>query len=422
MSTTYWKPLLFGLLLLYALVALAHNTAQTLDTTLGYDFFSYWQPLQFVRQGINPYTQGLQGYANVLAYPIYYVNGVEYSETWLDVLGSPLPANTPVMLLLLFPLGFFTWEVAKIIWFGCNLIWVVVSIALVLRLVTGKWQVLYSSTGILFALIVLCLLPTRNTLGNGQTTYLIIMCILLSLYFYHVQRKSLAGLALGIALSKYTLGIASLFYFIYKRQWRILAFALAVQLAGFIILSLITDTNPVVSVIDYTRLVAFHTEIQGIHLGNYIALPPIVVSVVVTGLFAVFFMYILQWYITNEWQEPYDIYLFALSCNWALLTIYHAYYDAALLIFTLGLLMNTVGNNTRLQLASWARRLLIAVIVFCALSLALPGAILRPFLPVTIFHLYLKFLLPLATVTILVLTASLLFVMRFFRNTGFEAI
>jgi hypothetical protein len=97
------------------------------------------------------------------------------------------------------------------------------------------------TTGLLIALFFLSSNPVRNTIGNGQQALLILVATLLALRQY--PKPLLSGIAMGIALAKYSIG---LFYFVGELGRRRLiasAIALAVVLASFIGLAIQTHAS-----------------------------------------------------------------------------------------------------------------------------------------------------------------------------------
>ena len=407
---------------IYAAVATIRNISNTLDQSIGYDLFSYYWPLQYVRQGLSPYTKASQEQSAQLVFPISHLNGTTSSTSVVTKFGDPVPANTPIMLILLYPLSLFTWDVAKILWFCANIIFLITSILVILNLVDNKRAYFTSTVHLIFFLLVLGMLAVRNSIGNGQTTLFIMVSLLLSFFFYKRQRPTLAGLALGIGLSKYTLGISLFVYFIYKRQWWSLLIAVVVQCFGFIILSVAVNTSLPTTIISYLQMVSFHTNSGGVHIGNYLPMSWVLSSIIVTSGFAlVAWLLLRKPLVAPQFAEKRDLIVFCLCINWSLLTIYHAYYDVSLVILNTFVLISIIQNPLEWRISERLRRPLIIYFVVMSVLLAAPGTFVERFLPSAVATLYIQLIQPSGTLIIFINTVLCFLILRNFLSSSATA-
>lgn len=179
---TYSVYGLIAILFMYSLLALGRNFTNTLNPSLGGDIFSYWFPLQLVRQNMNPYVVMGSELWDSLRYPLYFLDSsFDSSTTFSSYPSSFTAANTPTMLFVLYPLGLFSWPTAKLIWLFCNLIFTLSIVILTIKIFKPN-HFLTMQEKLIFFLIVMSLLPTRNTIGNGQTTLFIVASSLLAVY------------------------------------------------------------------------------------------------------------------------------------------------------------------------------------------------------------------------------------------------
>ncbi len=373
--------LLVGVILIlfvYSLLVVVRNFAYATSPGQGIDFYSYWMPLQAVREGVNPYIPNLSD----IIYPSFYLDGE------MDHLGlraqfdKPVPANSPLMLCLLYPLGFFTFEVARFLWMVVNYLLTVGSVFVLLRLFEHMACEVGRRNGLILLLVALSMLAVRTANGNGQTTLLIVFALFSSCFLHRHQKDLSAGLLLGIALSKYTLAIGPVAYFLYKKKWSTLMVAIATQVFGVVAVALLSQTNPVGLAIDYVRLVSISgfTSMPGIHLAHYLPFSQAVVAAGVTILFAVALFLIHRRHGASD-SASVDTLVFALSINWSILAVYHRYYDATILLFGVALMMAMVANPQCWNLTPKQRNTILGLLVVSTTLLMLPGETIQRLLP-----------------------------------------
>ncbi len=177
---------------------------------------------------------------------------------------TKVPSAAPVLLLLA-PLAALPWVAASGLWAITNLVLAVGCVWLMLRLNGGR---LASLAGALCLALFAALIATRQTLELGQISLLITACVLAALRLLD-HRPWLAGILLGVALSKYTLTFPLLLICLWERRWKPVLAAALTQLAALVAVALVARTNPVDIIRRYldlsTRILA-QTQDYSVHL------------------------------------------------------------------------------------------------------------------------------------------------------------
>ena len=91
---------------------------------------------------------------------------------------------------------------------------------------------------------------------------------------------------MGIALSKFSVGIPLLIFLLYKRKWATLAVAMGVQVAGFIAIAILRSGSPLDVFADFASIAASHSSFSGIHLTELFS-PTILTSVIIGAIFSI---------------------------------------------------------------------------------------------------------------------------------------
>jgi hypothetical protein len=191
---------------------------------------------------------------------------------------------------------------------------------------------------LLLLLAFFALSATRNTLGNGQTSLLVLALMLLALLLPRRQWL-LAGVVTGLALGKYALALPLLLYFLFKGRWRLLLVAMLVQVGTLLLL----PGPPVATLQAYVTVVRRQFPAGGVHL---LALYPGGLWLVVFGSLLLWAVLIVWWWrrrphvgrvVLGEWH-----WLAAVSL-WTLLVAYHGNYDAVVLIIPAVTLLSARG-------------------------------------------------------------------------------
>jgi len=159
---------------------------------MGADFVVYFEAAKMFLQGLNPY-KGLFTRTFPFNYP-------------------------PPALLFLWPLGFFDFTTANIMWNVASLLSVLISIALLLKIAVGRlnwplWVV------ISFAFTVMYF-PVKFNIGNAQINHYLLLLSVLSLFFYQSKHKNWSALFLAFASGIKLAPAIFVLYFIIKKDWK----------------------------------------------------------------------------------------------------------------------------------------------------------------------------------------------------------
>lgn len=171
---------------------------------LGADFVVYYEAVKMFLLGLNPY-QGLLTRTFPFNYP-------------------------PPALLFLFPLGFFDFATANIVWNILSLVSVIISIRLLI-----KSNLYFLIAVVLFTVFFF---PVKFNIGNGQINHFILLFCVLGLCFYNTGRKNWSAFFLAFATGiKFAPAIFLLYFFIrrdYKQIIRIIIFVIFILFISFI--------------------------------------------------------------------------------------------------------------------------------------------------------------------------------------------
>jgi hypothetical protein len=295
------------------------------------------------------------------------------------------PVNTAPLQLIASLLSFFSWPVAKVLWMILNFACILIAPWLVIRLLPAQEQL--GKNQIFIYLSFWSLLATRNAAGNGQSTLLVFICMLLSLVFYK-KLWYIAGVALGIALSKYSLSIPILFYFLYKKEFRIIAVSLLTQVAGVLVLAWIVQTSPLIIVSEYIKvfqLIAIAST-QGVQLTSLIS-NKIEIIYLVAALFTLGILGIIAWWVKNSqryrvMQEntTIDLLILVALLFLGLLGLYHREYDVLVVIIYFGFITTMLSSKQWVDTPTLKNANLITLAISVA-WLSRPGSILIKFFP-----------------------------------------
>jgi hypothetical protein len=352
------------------------------------DFHGFWYAGQFVRQGTDPFAAYL--YQLEPKVPVKYLDGITIKT--LPIAQKNLTqeeSNTPLMVLFLSPLAFLSWKTAKIVWMVVNLFFLLLVPRLVIRLYPNvKPIALKYKLMIYFGLWGL--LASSNAIGNGQSTFLV---FILSLASILTSKKNwfLAGLVLGIALSKYSLSLPFLvFILLFHKNYKVLLVSVCFQILGFVSLAVLTRTSMTVLFIEYLRIISMYIGSPGIHLAGILSPQtlPAYCLVLIFAILATWAYLHMQHDMTHimhtttgsdtshslagsEKILPGVVHVQALNLMnfWILLSVYHREYDAITYILFVALIIIGLTNNYwNLSRREQISLFLLTIVVTAALS------------------------------------------------------
>ena len=160
-----------------------------------------------------------------------------------DTPGSPYP-NPPLMAVILWPLAILPKVVGALIWFALKVVMAGLTLYWSLKLAAGRDERIP-----IWAAAVALVLSFRmilSDLQHGNVNILIGFLVVAGLWNFAQRRDLVAGLLLALATTLKLTPALFIPYFLYKRQWRVVAWSL-VGLALFVLvvpgLALGFDTN-----------------------------------------------------------------------------------------------------------------------------------------------------------------------------------
>jgi len=280
-------------------------------------------------------------------------NGIDFltyhrgAREWIEGIyndgAGSLFTYPPFTIPLISPFALLSFERARILWLGINLLATGVSIHLVLSYF-NSWP---TKVKFYLALLVLSLAPFRVTLRVGQISLIVTALLLGTLLARSRKRKYLAGVLFGISLCKFTLGFPFLIYFLWKKEWKILAAAVSLMLlltqlyALRLQLSLITVVSGYINVmsrlsISHTSAFIGSTEIKPLLNwltgGDHVWSTTLFVVLLTSSVIAMAFVF-------TRRPEAERIH-FAILSLFALWAVYHRTYDSVLYIIPIALLID----------------------------------------------------------------------------------
>ena len=161
-------------------------------------------------------------------------NGIDFSNYYRETIewvagfssgGISVDVYPPFAKPILSPLALFSFERARMVWLGINLLAALTCICLVLCYFNA-WP---ARAKYYLALLLVSWAPFRVTLRVGQLSLIITALILGALVARSRKRKYLAGVLLGLSLCKFTLSFPFFLYFLWKREWKSLAVTISLM-------------------------------------------------------------------------------------------------------------------------------------------------------------------------------------------------
>jgi hypothetical protein len=383
-----WMLLFCAAAAAYAVCVTAYLLTETEKNLGARDYHQFWYAGQFVIQHRDPYEAFFNGEKPNL--PIHYTDGVTVDQYPIAQYGlERTPSNTPAMLLLLTPLAHFSWWTAKWSFFVINILLMLATGWLAMRHVPFGGVKLPRFQEILIFLIYFDFSATRIAIENGQTTLLVFLLMLIALIFYE-RAWYAAGLALGLALSKYSLSLPVFLFFLYRRDFKVILLAMAAQMAGVAGMAALSGVTPA-RIIDENIMLFFRLFDQpGVHLSRWFEFISsnhfltVIPSMVMTALiFIPMFLWLQRTPRgTVEQEEIRDFHVLTVLFLWTILVAYHRLYDTLILIFFILLVFKGLRHPEIWDVSQRVRDLLIAFMaVLIPLILILPARIVDLLVP-----------------------------------------
>lgn len=372
---------------IYAVTVLGYLFVETGKSTGARDFHQFWYAGNFIIQGRDPYAAYFAGEQPRL--PIHYLDGVtvsQYPVAQGDL--AIIPSNTPMMLLLLTPFSYFSWNAAKWLFLFVNLLLVLVTGWLVLRRIPFGGVKLARVDQLFISLVYFDFSATRIAIENGQTTLFVFLLMLIAI-LYATRSWMLSGLALGIALSKYSLSLPVFLFLLYKKKFKLMLTAVFVQVFGLFGLAVLSRNSPVTVMQENFRLFFQLFDQPGIHLARFFEsftdnklLTEIPVLIMTLLVFIPLFRWLRKYKpITPAMEEILDFHLLTILFIWTMLVAYHRLYDTLILIFFFILVFKGLAYPNVWKLNSRERTALLGFLAITPLILILPARLVDKVLP-----------------------------------------
>ena len=373
------------------------------------DLYSWWWSGHVIRQGGDPY----QAYFDhtVIELPVRYLDGFVVHSLPISRGLPAVPTNSPPMLFLLHLLSYLSWDTAKVTWMLLNMAMVATIPWLVLRLLPVRLNALFQ---LIIILAFYGMLGPRMAVAQGQTSPLVFLLMLSTLLWVRKQHRWLPGVALGIALSKFSVAIPLFLLLVHKRKWSVIAIGLLVQVLGFAGMAFLGERSPMDSLLDYVSITSRHAAAEGIHLtGMYSASTMVIVLIGITFSFATL---VPIWFYSRQHSkgpnsELRDYAVFAALSLWALLVAFHQAYDLMLAILAIALLLGVVRESGRWHLSPLQLLTVFVLFIATIAVLSLPGRFLEVFIG-SYVSWWLTFLVGAITTSLIVLLGACLLLLR----------
>lgn len=338
------------LLISFVVLSLANSIARSLSNST--DFHSYWHAGLFVIQGSDPYEASFRGQEPKL--PIYHIDGKTVSSYPITQpnLGKT-PANTASFILLSTLFSFFSWQTAKILWLIINTLIILVIPWMAIRLWPQSDAIGFNAQTLFIVLPFWSYVGTRDTIDYGQTSGVIFALMLLSLLTAD-KNWMLSGVALGMALSKYSLSLpVFLFLFFFKRNYKVVILSILIQIISLGLLAAITNESPLQIFNGYFRMIAHHADNGAVNITAAIQSPSLsFVSIFTLATFTLAVATpVLFWisryypYLSIHDQRISDFHILNILMIWSLLIAYHQEHDTITIILFIILIIYGVNSN-----------------------------------------------------------------------------
>lgn len=354
-------------LICWAILSVGRAMSKNAGTGGSLDFHSFWFYGHFVWQGTNPYDAFVQGKDPTL--PIHYWDGETITQLPVAQTGlGKTPTNTAPMVLLLSFFSRWSWDVAKWGWFICNLLAMVAVPWIALQTISPKLSP-WLQTAVVFGFVGLT--STRVGLWIGQTSLWVVGLMILSV-FWMDKKPVVAGILLGIALSKYSVALPVLLLFLYYRCWWATGISLGLQLIAFVAISLLDGGGIAATWQAHQYILQHHLVVTGIHWGYWLSAWPSLEWLLMGFGTLALFLFLWRTHSSTNLDSKWG--LLTILSLWVLLIAYHGVYDAVLVIIY-GVWVLAIGQKEVWSGKQWGLFLLPLVASF------LPGEIISAKVP-----------------------------------------
>jgi len=227
-----------------------------------------------------------------------------------------------------------------------------------------------------------------------------------------VTRKNefLAGILLGIALSKYSLAISVFLFLLLKREYLILIISLVVQVLGAAIVSLLGNYAPLLTIEYYLRMIGHHTSLPGIHLASLFPANDQLALIITFNTFLAVVIFL--WGVGYQPRSKMpgaangftfaELHILSILTLWSLLAVYHRAYDTLIVIIFISMLIYGLSQSFLWNIAQRSQLgLKIFLIIFVSI-MSIPGSIMGFVLPSNLIPTWCQIISYTTTLTLIV--------------------
>lgn len=324
------------------------------------DFLSPYIQSEAWTLGLDPYSQdNLVALWPAEARPFPFVDDLK-SGTLLLKRGIPTAYPLPTFVVIA-PIALLPWPIAQKLWLALNLLGFGVTLFSLLRVVGYHFD--YTAS-YLFLTLAVAFAPFHSGLATGNIVILVVGLSAAATLTATNQRDSLAGLLTGVAVClKPQIGLMFLVYFLLKRRWKIVSFAimmvsiLAVIAVGRLaanhtswVANYLFDSRMLFakgSLGDFTESNRTRYGLVNLQLLTYVFLRDRAranaCALIVAGIFAAIWIVLLR----RRASTRIDLLELSTLLVLSLLPLYHRFYDASLLVFPLAWSLKALSNEWR---------------------------------------------------------------------------
>jgi Glycosyltransferase family 87 len=279
------------------------------------------------------------------------------AEQWVEgarkIGEGPILAYPPFAIVLLAPLALLSTGHLIVVWLGVNLASTATVLYLVIKLYGSRWPVRVQAC---LVALFLCWAPFRVCVRNGQVSIVLTAVLLAIVLARSYGMKVVAGVLLGVAVGRYHFTYAFFLYFLWKREWKIVAISLLVPALLTVVYALRMEQSVVSVVREYTAILpTISNPTYGRFVGRTEISPLVLdltggdarVTSIVDGVLALGAI-LASWAVFRRRPESEKAHLAVLAV-FTLWPMYHRVYDAVLLIVPAAMLIDLLvrGQHRR---------------------------------------------------------------------------
>lgn len=360
-----WKIVLVIVLAVYSLTVLYYIFSGTFSSSGATDFHTLWGAGVDIIHGHDPIQTYFETAPNQ------------------DPKRAIAPSNTAPMLVVLSVLSFLPWETAKVVWMISNFVFMFLVFWMTVDRLPFPGVTLDHLSRLLLFFLFFDMSATRIAIENGQST-LFVFSLMLGAILLSRRSWLAAGFLLGLALSKYSVGLPVALFLLYRRKYRLLIAAALMQFLGVAVLSLISGNSILFIIGEYIKLLLYLANQPGVHL-EYLF------HYSITGYIISAFMTVIVFGLLWSWLSRYrpassgilDFHLLSVLFIWTLLVAYHNSYDVLLLLVFIVLIFKSLRRADLWMLPERAKLFLVGALSLGLVVLIVPARLVDRFIPHT---------------------------------------